>query len=182
MEALFGADRAQKLRTLLTDKSPDEREALILEELSQAIRSMGGEYVLPFRFKRGKRTSHSLIFVSKHFKGYEIMKDIMARESSTEDQGVATFAYSPAEASTPLLFSLAQPFDKLLEDLPKEFAGETLTMKEVYEQHSVDTPYIKRNYKTALRTLEIAGKLIADPPLSKRPGTTFADSVKVKFK
>jgi hypothetical protein len=33
-----------------------------------------------------------LIFVSKHFKGYEIMKIIMAKESSTEDQGVASFA------------------------------------------------------------------------------------------
>jgi three-Cys-motif partner protein len=181
MEALFGADRAQKLRILLADKSPDQREALILEELSDAIRSMGGEYVLPFRFKRGKRTSHSLIFVSKHFKGYEIMKDIMVRESSTDDQGVASFAYSPADASTPLLFSLAQPFDKLLEGLPKEFAGESLTMLGVYKQHSVDTPYIKKNYKAALRTLEIEGKLTADPPLSKRPGTTFADSVKVTF-
>ena len=110
------------------------------------------------------------------------MKDIMARESSTEDQGIASFAYSPADASTPLLFSLAQPFDKLLEDLPKQFAGKTLIMKEVYAQHSVDTPYIKKNYKTALRALEIEGKLIADPPLSKRPGTTFSDSVKVTFK
>jgi three-Cys-motif partner protein len=182
MEALFGEDRAQKLRIALNGKSPDDREALILEELSQAIRDLGGTYVLPFRFKRGKRTSHSIVFVSKHFRGYEIMKDIMARESSTEDQGVASFTYSPADASMPLLFSLTQPFDTLKQTLPKDFAGETLTMRKIYEDHSVDTPYLPRNYKQALRELEIEGKLTADPPLSKRKGTSFADHVLVTFK
>jgi three-Cys-motif partner protein len=138
MDALFGVERADALREKLDGKTPDERETLILEELSQAIKGMGGKYVLPFRFKRGNRTSHSLIFVSKHFRGYEIMKGIMAGESSIEDQGVASFAYSPADASTPLLFSLVQPFDKLLKDLPKTFAGKTLTMRQVYENHSVE--------------------------------------------
>jgi three-Cys-motif partner protein len=101
MEALFGNERAAQLRTALAGMSPDDRESLILEELSQAIKEMGGTFVLPFRFKRGKRTSHSIVFVSKSFKGYEIMKDIMAGESSTDDQGVASFTYSPADASMP---------------------------------------------------------------------------------
>ena len=64
------------------------REALILEELAAEIKSLGGSYVLPFTFRNssGTRTSHKLVFVSKNFKGYAIMKDIMANESSTEDQ------------------------------------------------------------------------------------------------
>jgi hypothetical protein len=110
------------------------------------------------------------------------MKDIMARESSTEDQGVASFTYSPADASMPLLFSLSQPFDALKNLLVTDFAGETLTMRKIYEDHSVDTPYLPRNYKQALRELEIAGKITADPPLSKRKGTSFADHVAVTFK
>jgi three-Cys-motif partner protein len=182
MDSLFGADRAKKLRSALDGKLPDDRETLILEELSQAIKELGGTYVLPFRFKRGKRTSHSIVFVSKHFRGYEIMKDIMARESSTEDQGVSSFTYSPADASTPLLFSLAQPFDNLKKALPKDFAGETITMRKIYEDHSVDTPYLPKNYKQALRELEGAGEIICDPPMSKRKGTSFADHVKVTFK
>jgi hypothetical protein len=92
IDALFGTGPADALRKALPGKTPNQREVLILEELAQAIKEMGGTYVLPFRFKRGNRTSHSLIFVSKHFKGYEIMKIIMAKESSTEDQGVASFA------------------------------------------------------------------------------------------
>jgi len=55
-------------------------------------------------------------------------------------------------------------------------------MRKIYEDHSVDTPYLPRNYKQALRELEIAGTITADPPLSKRKGTSFADHVKVTFK
>jgi three-Cys-motif partner protein len=182
MDALFGTDRVANLRDNLIGKTPDQREALILEELSQAVKSMGVNYVLPFRFKRGARTSHSLVFVSKHFRGYEIMKGIMAAESSTEDQGVASFTYSQADASTPLLFSLTQPFDQLLKDLPKVFSGETLTMRKIYEDHSVDTPYTSKNYKEALRQLEAAKTIKADPPAAKRKANTFADHVKVTFK
>ena len=38
------------------------------------------------------QVSNYLVFVSKHFKGYEIMKDIMAAESSTTEQGVPSLS------------------------------------------------------------------------------------------
>ncbi len=181
INALFGIERADKLRKQLADKTPHQREVLILEELAQAIKGMGGRFVLPFKFKNatGKRTSHSLIFVSKHFKGYEIMKDIMAKESSTRDQGVPSFEYSPATEDTPLLFSLARPYEALLDDLLEAYSGETISMKDIYEEHSIDTPYIKRNYKDALIQLESEGKIKATPA-NRRPGT-FADHVLAKF-
>ena len=172
-----------KLRATLPNKKPHEREALILEELAQAIKAMGGAYVLPFRFKNseGTRTSHSLVFVSKHFKGYEIMKDIMAKESSIIDQGVPSFTYSPADASMPLLFSLARPLDSLKGDLLNTFAGEKLTMNEIYEAHNVDTPFIRKNYREALIALEEEGKIVAEPPATKRRKNTFAHHVTVIF-
>jgi three-Cys-motif partner protein len=181
MDALFGEERAEKLREMLPERSPEKREELILEELAQAIKAMGGKYVLPFRFKnsKGTRTSHSLIFVSKHFKGYEVMKDIMAKESSVTDQGVPSFTYSPADASMPLLFSLARPFDGLKEDLLRAFSGKKRSMKQIYEQHSVDTPFISRNYKDALLALEKEEKIMAEP--KKRNKGTFADHVMVTF-
>ncbi|MBV9980083.1 MAG: three-Cys-motif partner protein TcmP [Bradyrhizobium sp.] len=181
MDALFGEERAEKLRKLLPEKSPEKRQELVLEELAQAIKAMGGKFVLPFRFKnaKGTRTSHSLIFVSKHFKGYEVMKDIMAKESSVMDQGVPSFAYSPADASTPLLFSLARPLDGLKHELPKLFSGKRLSMGHIYESHSVDTPFIKKNYKDALLALETEGKIKTTP--AKRKKGTFADHVIVAF-
>jgi three-Cys-motif partner protein len=183
MNQLFGVKRANKLRATLPSKSPTMREALILEELAQAIKEMGGAYVLPFRFKNsaGTRTSHSLIFVSKAFVGYHIMKGIMAKESSTTDQGVPSFTYSPADASMPLLMSLQRPLSQLRGMLKKNFAGKTLTMKTIYETHSVDTPYIDRNYKDVLLKMEEAGEITVTSATGKRRANTFADHLIVSF-
>ncbi|PGH55916.1 hypothetical protein CRT60_21950 [Azospirillum palustre] len=187
MEALFGPTRAAQLRASVQGQVPAKREALVIEAIAQSIKEMGGTYVLPFRFRSetGARLSHCLIFVSKHVLGYEIMKEIMATESSTEDQGIASFAYSPADAATPLLFSLARPLDGLADDLCQCFAGRTLKMVEIYRQHHVDTPYISRNYKEALRQLEGAGRIIARPAAVDRPmrkgQRTFGDDVSVTF-
>jgi three-Cys-motif partner protein len=183
MNALFGADRAAELRNALESKTPVQREALILENLTQALKEMGGKFVLPFRFKNasGTRTSHSLIFVTKHFKGYEIMKGIMAKESSVVEQGVPSLTYSPAEQSMPLLFALSRPMDDLGEMLLRQFAGQTLSMLDIYMQHNVDTPYIKKNYKDVLTKLESEKKISADPPAGIRRRGSFADSVMVTF-
>jgi three-Cys-motif partner protein len=187
MDALFGENRAERMRGYVRDLSSRKREIYILEELAEALKDMGAKFVLPFRFKRpdAQRTSHALVFVTKNIRGYEIMKDIMARESSIEDQGVPSFSYSPAEAATPLLFSLARPLEALADDLTEKFAGKTMTMKEIYDSHHVDTPYIIKNYKKALIELEEAGRIEANPPASKRKimkgERTFADTVVVTF-
>lgn len=168
-------------------KTPAQREALILENLAQAIKGMSGKFVLPFWFKNssGARTSHSLVFVSKHFKGYEIMKEIMAKESSTHEQGVPSLTYSPTEKwmkdTMPLLFALSRPLDDLGGMLLNTFAGETLSMVDVYRRHNVDTPYIKKNYKEALTALEQAHEISANPAIGVRKKGTFAYHVMVAF-
>ncbi|HUX21802.1 MAG TPA: three-Cys-motif partner protein TcmP, partial [Spirochaetia bacterium] len=97
MDSLFGADRADELRKKLSALGPVKRELTIVEELCRALKQYGNRYVLPFRFRNseGSRTSHHLIFVSKHIRGYEIMKEIMAKESSSQEDGVPSFEYSP---------------------------------------------------------------------------------------
>jgi hypothetical protein len=187
MDALFGEDRADKLRTDVVGLSPAERENLIVEKLSQSLKEMGAGYVLPFTFKndRGTRTSHHLIFATKHFKGYEIMKGIMAKESSEHHQGVASFEYSPASERFPILHGLTRPVEDLKGMLLSEFAGEALTMNEIYTRHCVGTPYISTNYKHALAELEAESKIRVEPPASERPrrngAVTLADHVRVTF-
>ncbi len=163
LAAIFGPERAARLRQALRPMPPPEREVTILEELCKAVADVGPDYVLPFCFRnaQGTRTSHYLIFVSKHFLGYEIMKEIMARQSSTKEQGVPSFAYCPAEARQTLLFELSRPLDDLEEMLLSEFAGQTLTMKDVYMRHNVGCRYIKKNYKDILRALDDRGKISA---------------------
>ncbi len=183
MDALFGKDRADALRERLPGLSPELREALILEELAVEIKALGGTYVLPFTFRNsaGTRTSHKLVFVSKSFKGYSIMKDIMAKESSTEDQGVPSLAYSPADWSMPLLFSLQRPLDQLRTSLLKSFNGQELSVVEIYERHSVDTPYVMRNYKESLMQLEAEGKVELRSLKGTRRKGTCADHLLVRF-
>ncbi len=171
LDSLFGKARADALRAELLGLSPSEREARILQRLSEAIKELGGEYVLPFRFKneQGTRLSHCLVFVSKSPKGYEIMKGIMAKESSTRDQGVASFVYCPSDASNPLLFSLDQPINSLGDALIKKYAGLEFTIQRLYEAHNVDTPFVLQNYQEAIRQLEAAGKVKCTPAAQDRP-------------
>jgi three-Cys-motif partner protein len=187
LDALFGPARAAELRQKLPSMNSTRRETTIVEYLAQALKGLGGKYVLPFCFKNetGTRTSHHLIFVSKHFKGYEIMKDIMAKQSSTSEQGVPSFTYSPADEQYHLLFALSRPLHDLEDMLATDLAGQTLTVKEIYEMHSVDRPYVKKNYRDVLRKMEATGAIRTDPPASERPmrngERTFADHVIVKF-
>lgn len=183
MDALFGKARADYLRERLPKLTPTLREALILEELANEIKRLGGTFVLPFTFKNaaGTRTSHKLIFVSKNFKGYSIMKEIMAKESSTDDQGVPSLTYSPADASMPLLFSLNRPLEQLRGSLLQSFAGQELSVANIYERHSVDTPYILKNYKETLATMEENGEIEVRSLKARRPKGTFADHLLVRF-
>ncbi len=183
IDALFGKERADELRSLPTTLSSAERELSIIETISQALKEKAGEYVLPFCFKKedGKRSSHYLIFVSKNKTGYKIMKDIMAQESSDSEQGVPSFEYTPATEKQLLLFGYSRPLDDLAEILLTEFAGRTMTMQQIFDRHNVGTWYVSGNYKEILAKLEAQGKIQTDPPANKRRKNTFADTVKVTF-
>jgi hypothetical protein len=113
------------------------------------------------------------------------MKEIMAGESSSAKQGVPSFEYNPAPPRYPLLYELYRPLDELENLLLDEFAGQTITMEQIYNQHHVGKRYISKNYKEALKKLEQQGKIIAEPPASKRRKykgeITFGEKVRVTF-
>lgn len=187
MDELLGSARVGQLRRKIENMAPKERELTVIEDFSQALKAVGGQYVLPFRFlsKSGQRTSHHLVFVSKHPLGYEIMKGIMAKESTQTDQGVPSFEYNPADRKYPLLFELTRPLDDLKEMLLAAFAGRTVTMDEVYRKHNEGTRFIKSNYKQVLVELEREGRIRCNPPATERPRRkevpTFPDRVSISF-
>ncbi len=184
LDSLFGEERADKLRKEIKYLSPEERELTILNELAESLKAGNANYVLPFRFmKNGKRTSHYLILVSKHVLGYSIMKDIMYRESSEYTDEVASFSYIPTQH---LQLSLLSLYDRKLDTLGDElltiFAGKTLTVMDIYNAHHVDTPFVKKNYKTALLRLEEHGKITcATASGKKRKKGTMADHINIIF-
>lgn len=113
------------------------------------------------------------------------MKDIMAGESSNADQGVPSFMYNPADKRFPLLFEYTRPLDELTEMLLEEFAGQTLSARAIFESHHVGKPYVEKNYKDALRTLESERRILTSPPPEKRRQqkgkVSFGDNVQVTF-
>jgi hypothetical protein len=194
MNALFGEERANEMRVKLRELNSEEKEAYIVNELAEALSDKHSNFVLPFRFldEKKNKTSHYLIFISKHVLGYTIMKDIMANESTVKDDGVSSFSYIPVKylakfenLQLSLLEQYERPLDSLGKELASIFRGQTLTVKQIFELHQVGTPFTAANFKEALRRLEIEGYIIADPPAEKRQTRnevkTMGDKVKITF-
>lgn len=176
---LFGYDRALQLRNLTRGKSALAREETILDALVAALKSVGGRYVLPFAIKGGggKRTSHYIVYVGKHFRGYDIMKDVMWGMSSGE-QGVRSLEFIPA--STPglqILLPFTRPYNEseLIDRIVRMCCREDLRVDALHERVSVDTPYVRRDVKAALLAMESAGRLHFPPDHKKRRAGTMAD-------
>lgn len=184
MDALFGKSRADSLREKFYSKpmTTGSREAFIVDEMRKALEEMGGKFVLPFRFRnpKGTRTTHHLFFVSKSFRGYEIMREVMYKHSHKEES-VAKFEYNPADASLPNLFELVRPLGDLEDMLLEDCAGKTLLIKELFESHSVGKPFVIRNYREVLCRMEQEGKVRMDPPCPSRRKGTIGEKVKIIF-
>lgn len=180
MNALFGDERAEALRAEMREMNPDEREATIVEKLIEALMEASSgkaRFVLPFCFKNnnGTRTKHHLILATKSFRGYEVMKEIMASSSSDEEQGVPTFTYSPADSERqPMLFELNRPLDDLKGMILRDYVGKSVKMIDIYQDHSVGRRYVKKNYKTVLADMEKYGEIKTTGRKSSRG---FADDV-----
>ncbi len=184
MDKLFGKERADRLRERFQSKihSPYEREAYIVDEMKRALEEMGGKFVLPFRFRNAEntRTTHHLFFISKSFRGYEIMREIMYSHSHKE-QGVAKFEYNPADSRWPSLFEFLRPLEDLEEMLLNDYAGKTTGLKTLFESHSIGKPYVVKNYRDVLCRMEAEGKISMQPPCPPRRKATIGEKVMITF-
>lgn len=186
IEALFGIDGAADLIKKTKGASSSARELIIVEELCQALKGNDKRFVLPFRFrdKQGNRTSHHLIFVSKHFRGYEIMKDIMAKESTNDEESIPKFEYNPADKhlQLTLINQLCKPLEDLKEELLRDYRGRVIRLEDLYEEHSVDKPYVLSNYKKVMIELYNDNVIKAVNKNGKQPKkNTFSEKNTIYF-
>ena len=166
----FGKSRADKLREETKGKAPYKREEVIIHAFCEGLREMGGTYSLPFCFqdRKKERTSHYLIHVTKHARGYGLMKEIMGKYSIKDNDGVPTYTFDP-KPEIQLMLNFNRSLKELVEALPNQFKGQTLKVGDIYNRHQIETRFIKDNYKRALRILEEHGKIKVDIPLQRRP-------------
>lgn len=190
---LFGAERADLLREKVSGTSGHIREMVILNEMLEAVREGGGSWVLPFTFRNriGNRTSHHLIFISKHFRGFDIMKDVMAGVGRTTGEDFLGFEFNPAPSiQLGFLdrFYREQQIELLEGWLLSHFSKRDVKMKDLYEEHELSrrgTVFRKVDYKSAIRNLESKGLVYLDVPADRRQKhngeVTVGDSRTVYF-
>ena len=118
------------------------------------------------------------MFVSKNFLGYEIMRGVMAKESSYVIDGVPSFEYNPAP---PIFHSDGRSLAALAGKLTSDLAGTVMTVEEVFERHSPGRLYVRRNYKEVLIQLEKEGLVFASRPAAEQRKGTLADDIMITF-
>lgn len=109
------------------------------------------------------------------------MKNIMAKESTTIEQGVPDFEYNPADKRFPTLFELARPLDELEGLLLENYSGQELTFEDIYVKHSVGRRFIRKNYRDVILKMESKRVKISDPLNKKRRKGTLPGRCLVKF-
>jgi three-Cys-motif partner protein len=182
---LLGDDRLKKLQTSAENIKSYEREEKIMRELEHALYENRCKYVLKFCFKKGsgKRTSHYIVFVTKHIKGYNEMKKIMVKVSSDDLSGEPTFEYNPFLENGIYKFletDSTKPSRRLQELLLKDFAGKTITFGEIFgkREHHVGKPYTEKHYRYALIGLKEEGIISVERNFRKG---TFPKEVLITF-
>jgi len=186
VDAFFGEDIAENLREVVGDMSPAEREQFVLDSLAVAVGDHGAKHIVPFRFiaEDKDRTSHHLIFITKHPLAFGIAKDIMSKASTEIIDGVGSFEFNP-QPLLPGLSFFTVTIEDLAERLRKEYSGQTMTAKEIYLDHHLDTLFVLANYKEALGRLEEAGEIVVvRPPRGKKivkGKLTYGENTTVTF-
>ena len=180
---LFGQVGLADLRSEVNGSAPPDRESAVMDHLELALRAHGARYFLPFRFTTdtGTRAKQFLIHLTKNPTAHRIMKEIMAKESSSTAQGVASLEHNPAEERQMALLEVERPLDTLKTDLLTAFACQSLTFESViasFERRG-RTRYTQANYRRAVLELVHANKVKATRPSGEniRPGTLPKDVV-----
>jgi hypothetical protein len=107
------------------------------------------------------------------------MKDVMGKESTAAPQGVPAFEWNPVEhQEKSLLYQFLQtPLTDLINQLPSDLAGKSLTPEEMLWVHGRRNNYTCANYRDACIQLVETGQIDATN-LGKTGKVTFESRLK----
>jgi three-Cys-motif partner protein len=183
MQRMFGDERADELRERLRFLSPHQREPIVLDAMTTALKAAGIKYVHRFNFS--KRNDH-LFFITMHPKGLQAIKGVMKKWSSVDSEGVPLFSTQaipepPAQQSF-AMFHAETELEKLRRDLLLKFAGRTVSFDEMFIEHHPDTRCIEANYREVLRQLEDERLIsVLVPPGTTRRAGTYGKRIRIIF-
>jgi three-Cys-motif partner protein len=188
---IFGEDRMEELKKVLPYHSPQDREPIVIGALTEALKETRATSILPFKFYNNaiKRTSHYIIFVSKHQLACKIMKNIMYNISAKDTDGIALFElhdqinFGDDNQQIPIFNT---PFQALCDELVKNNKGKTILVKDLCKQYDINynNRFVGKNVKHALNCLEDQGGIVVTGR-KRRPAKgkkTMPDTASVTFK
>lgn len=174
LEELFGRQGLEQLEgELKLTKGNQARDRLIVNTLESKLLQRKSVYMvrLAMEFEDKRLTSHHLVFICKHHRGFAIMKEIMAGFSLVDEFEIPLWLYkrSASERKPVDRLGLDEQILKLEQKLLSDFAGEVVKAGNLIERcHMSKYMYTEKNMKRAIDRLDIAGKVSIDVPREKR--------------
>ncbi|MGL5712373.1 MAG: three-Cys-motif partner protein TcmP, partial [Paraclostridium sp.] len=165
-----------------------ERETIIIDEFCSQF-NQENKFVLPFRFESEARkcTSHYLIFVTKNYISFKIMKDIMNEISTYNIDGVGSFSYIPNynnryKNSLTYKYSISniEDLENMIYEL--EHKGKEITVKKLCRKYVINTRFTEKNIKDALKSMESKQKITVQSKHAHRRKGTMSDNNIIIFK
>lgn len=175
MIELFGESELPSLRNrLLQSNSTDLKDKLMLSAIETNLNRHHNVYMLSFamEFEKRQSKSHYLVSLCKHPKGFELMKDIVARYSCTDALDIPLWVFSNLrnQMKDQQGLCLDDGLRRLKRQVLKDFEGESILVKDLVDQcHSLKYLYLEKNIKAALLSLEDSGDVLIDKPREQRP-------------
>lgn len=157
-----------------------EREDFIVDQFMAHFRDRGYRAIkFKVEFQDKKASSHYLLFVSKVDIAYFRMKEIMAKYSDYQTDGVPWMAVNSSTVQDLFSDYSIVKLKQKLESCTAMYDGKTID--DIYRLHSIDTPYIKSNYKQAYVELSKSGKvLLLDKNGNIKTNSTYTSIIKYK--
>ncbi len=165
LEQFFGS-RWQWLKVNYQKESSARRKEQLTVEALTASLSEKRFYPVTFKINLPDKdqTSHYVVFAARAKDSYLQMKELMATYSDYQPDGVPLFAVNqkPAPPLLPGFFEYLSKYTQanLLTELSHNRSRfHYQTIKEIYQDHSPGTNYIKANYLQALEELRQQGRI-----------------------
>ena len=172
---LFGTE---KWREILKEDFKGVKREHALRDLyiNQLRKEANVKFIWPFRVSMTEKlhTLYYLLYGTNNFKGLFVMKGVMYNQGAE-----GTFAYmGPGDfIAKQQMILFADDIPSFKEFLVGRFKGQTLPYIEIEEKTYLETRFIDKHYREALKELEKEGKVEINQISSKRSGLKGNDRI-----
>ena len=147
----------------------NERLKLIIDNIKDEFNQIieGKIFMSSFRFMEedNSATSHYVLHLTKHSKGYELVKQVFHEYDNIgaplDSDGTYAFDSKRMELDEMQFSFTDENIEVLASDLFTNYQGKSINARKLFSEHQENTKYCGRHYALALRKLENNGKLIS---------------------